>query len=148
MARFYDPFSKNIGFNDGSIQSYSPVWSGTGLTYTGTPTTGFYVKVGKVVTVQIDVLFTNVTNFGTGQYSLTLPFNSKYHTDVYGGSVHDVTPSGTDHYSIKGHLLPDSSSMTLWNIKSSASDEPLDYNSPFNLSTADKMHMNFTYIIV
>lgn len=148
MARFYDPFPVNIAFTDGSIQPYSPVWSGNGLAYTGTPATGFYVKVGKVVTVQIDVEFDNVTNFGTGQYSLTIPFASKYHTDVYGGSVHDTTNQGIDHYSLKGHLSDNSSTMTLWNIKSSAADEPFDNNSPFNLSTDDKFHMNFTYITV
>jgi hypothetical protein len=75
----------------------------------------------NLVLIQIDVLCTTVTNFGTGQYSLTIPFASKvYHTDVYGGSVHDVTPSGTDHYSIKGHLSPSSTTMTVWNIKLSA----------------------------
>lgn len=147
MIRFSDPtlFSGFSG-TDGTIQPYSPVWSGTGLTYTGTPATGYYVKLGKVVTVQIDVEFDNVTNFGTGQYSLTLPFDSMYHTDVYGGSVHDITNQGTDHYSIKGHLSAGSSSFTVWNIKSSAADEPFDHNSPFNLEVVDKFHMSFTYI--
>ena len=129
-----------------TILTYTPVWSGTGLSFTGTPTTGNYIKIGNLVTVQIDVLFTNVTNFGTGQYSLTLPFTSKYHTDVYGGSIHDVVNQGVDHYSIKGHLSPASTGMTIWNIGSSAKDEPFDHNSPFNLATADKFHMSFTYI--
>ena len=127
------------------VTSYSPVWSGTGLAFTGTPAVGSYVKVGSVVTVQIDVEFDNVSNFGTGQYSLTLPFNSRYHTDVYGGSVHKVGVE-TDHYSLKGHLSPDSSTMTIWSLKSSAQDEPFDNNSPVVLTTADKFHMSFTYI--
>ena len=129
-----------------TIRSYNPVWSGTGLSFTGTPATGAYIKLGNLVTVQIDVLFTNVTNFGTGQYSLTIPIASKYHTDVYGGSIHDVVNQGVDHYSIKGHLSPASAGMTIWNIGSSAKDEPFDHNSPFVLSTADKFHMSFTYI--
>lgn len=148
MARFYDPFSKNIGFNDGSIQSYSPVWSGDGLTYTGTPTTGFYVKVGKVVTVQIEVECASTTNFGTGQYSLTLPFQSKFHTDVYGGSIHKITNQGIDHYSIKGHLSANSSTFTLWDLASASQDEIFDHNSPVILDTNDRFHMSFTYIIV
>ena len=127
------------------VTSYNPVWSGTGLAFTGTPAVGSYVKVGSVVTVQIDVEFDNVSNFGTGQYSLTLPFNSRYHTDVYGGSVHDVGAT-TDHYSLKGHLAPSSSTMTVWSLKSSAQDEPFDHNSPMILTTADKFHMSFTYI--
>ena len=127
------------------VTSYNPVWSGTGLAFTGTPAVGSYVKVGSVVTVQIDVEFDNVSNFGTGQYSLTLPFNSRYHTDVYGGSVHKVGAE-TDHYSLKGHLGNSSSVMTIWSLKSSAQDEQFDYNSPVVLTTADKFHMSFTYI--
>lgn len=127
------------------VTSYSPVWSGTDLAFTGTPAVGSYVKVGSVVTVQIDVEFDNVTNFGSGQYSLTLPIASRYHTDVYGGSVHKVGGT-TDHYSLKGHLSPSSTTMTIWSLKSSAQDEPFDYNSPVVLTTADKFHMSFTYI--
>ena len=129
-----------------TINSYNPVWSGTGLAYTNTPATGSYIKIGNLVTVQIDVLFTTVTNFGTGQYSLTLPFASKYHTDVYGGSVHKTTNQGIDHYSLKGHLVPTSSTFTVWAIGSSASDQPFNNNTPVGMDTDDKFHMSFSYI--
>lgn len=128
-----------------TINSYNPVWSGGGLAFTGTPATGSYIKLGNFVVVQIDVEFTNVTNFGTGQYSITLPFPSKYHTDVYGGSIHNV--GGTvEHWSIKGHLVPSSSTSTIWYVSGSSQDQPFDHNSPFVLSTADKFHMSFSYI--
>lgn len=145
MARFTHPAFGDAAGITTKIYSYNPVWSGTGLTFTGTPATGSYVKIGNFILVQIDVLFTTVTNFGTGQYSLTIPFASKYHTDVFGGSIHDVNAT-VDHYSIKGHLSPSSSSMTVWNLKSSAQDEPFDHNSPFVLTTNDKFHMSFSYI--
>jgi hypothetical protein len=128
-----------------AITSYSPVWSGTGLAFTGTPATGTYIKIGNLVQVYLDVNFTNVTNFGSGQYSLTLPHPSKYHADVYGGSIHN-TGSTTDHYSLKGHLLPTSSTMTLWYISGSSQDQIFDHNSPINLVTADKFYMSFSYI--
>ena len=146
MARFTHPAFGDTGGLTTTIHSYSPVWSGTGLTFTGTPATGFYIKIGNLVQVQIDVIFTNVTNFGTGQYSLTIPFASKYHTDVYGGSVHDIVNQGIDHYSIKGHLSPSSTNMTIWDMASAAQDEPMDFNSPFNLAQADRFHMSFSYI--
>ena len=146
MARFYNPIPGAFEYTDGSIQTYSPVWSGTGLVYTGTPATGSYVKIGKTVIVQIDVVFTNVSNFGTGQYSLTLPFNSLYHTDVYGGSIHKVTNQGVDHYSIKGHLSENSSSFTIWTINSNATDAPFDHQAPINIDTDDKFHMSFSYL--
>lgn len=148
MARFTHPAIGPFDADDinTEIKNYAPVWSGTDLTFTGTPATGSYVKLGNLVMIQVTVDFDNVTNFGTGQYSLTLPFPSKYHTDVYGGSVHDVTNQGVDHYSIKAHLSVGSSTFTIWNIKSSAADEPFDHNSPFNLSVADLFHMSFSYI--
>jgi hypothetical protein len=84
VARFTHPAITSGSVTSGDIttqiHSYTPVWSGTGLTYTGTPTSGFYIKIGNLVQIQITVDFDNVTNFGTGQYSLTLPFTSKYHT--------------------------------------------------------------------
>lgn len=129
----------------GQVVSYNSTWSGTNLSFTGTPVTASYVKIGKLVQIQIEVEFDNVTNFGTGQYSLTLPFNSAYHTDAFGGSIHKVN-SGTSHYSVKGHMLPSSNIMTLWSIGSNSVDEPVDHNSPANLTTADRLNMSFSYI--
>ena len=146
MARFTHPAFGDVGGLTTQIQSYTPTWSGTGLAFTGTPATGSYIKIGNFVQVQISVDFDNVSNFGTGQYSLTLPLPSKYHTDVYGGSVHDTVNQGVDHYSLKGHLSDGSSTFTIWNIKSSAADEAFDHNSPINLTTEDLFHMSFSYI--
>lgn len=148
MARFTHPA---IGpFDSGqistSINSYNSVWSGTGLTYTGNPVQAFYVKIGNLIIVQLDVDFDNVSNFGSGQYSLTLPFTSKYHTDVYGGSIHKITNQGVDHYSIKGHLSDGTTSFTIWAIGSNAADQPFDHQAPVNLDTDDKFHMSFSYI--
>lgn len=146
MARFTHPA---FGDTDGlttEIKTYVPVWSATDLTFTGTPAAGSYIKIGNFIQLQIDVTFTNVSNFGTGQYSLTLPFASKFHTDVYGGSVHDIVNQGIDHYSLKGHLSPGSTTFTLWDMASASKDEPFDYNSPFNLALADRFHMSFSYI--
>jgi hypothetical protein len=141
-----DGADANLDTGTTTINSYNPVWSGTGLAYTNTPATGSYIKIGNLVTVQIDVLFTNVSNFGTGAYSLTLPVASKYHTDVYGGSIHKITNQGIDHYSLKGHLSPTSSSFTLWVIGSSAADQAFNNNTPVNIDTDDKFHMSFSYI--
>lgn len=148
MARFTHP---GIGpLDDGDIvstfHSYSPVWSGTGLVFSDTPATGSYIKVGNIVLVQLEVIFTNVSDFGTGQYSLTIPFPSKYHTDVYGGSIHKITNQGIDHYSIKGHLSNGSSTFTIWYINSNAQDEPFNHQAPVNIDTDDRFHMSFSYI--
>ena len=142
-----DPASIDTGTT--TINTYSPVWSGTGLDINPTapvpPATGSYIKIGNLVQVQIEVNFTEVLDFGTGQYSITLPFPSLYHTDVYGGSVHDAGSTVT-HYSLKGHLSDNSDVATLWYISGSSQDAPFDNNAPANLTTADKFHMAFSYI--
>jgi len=145
MARFTHPAFGDVGGLTTKIESYSPVWSGTGLNYTNTPATGSYIKIGNFIQVQIDVIYTGVTNFGSGQYSLTLPFASKYHTDVYGGSAHDTLPN-LKHYSLKGHLIPSSTTMTLWQHAGNSEDVPMTGGVPFNATTADKFHMSFSYI--
>lgn len=122
---------------------YVPTWSGDGLVYTGAPAFGSYIKNGTMVFVQISVDMTNVTNFGSGQYSITLPFTSRWHTDVYGGSIHDT--SGNDHYSIKGHLNSNSDVATLWYVSGSSKDEPFIHNAPINLTASDLFHMSFVY---
>jgi hypothetical protein len=146
MARFTHPAFGDVGGLTTEIKSYSPVWSGTGLVYTGTPATGSYIKIGNLVIVQIDVVFTNVSNFGTGQYYLTLPFESLYHTDVYGGSVHQITNQGVDHYSLKGHLSDSSTSMSVWVLGSSAQDQIFTHQQPINIDSNDRFHMSFSYI--
>jgi hypothetical protein len=126
--------------------SWTPEVSGTGFTQTSNPATGTYLKYGSMVVVNIFTPFTNVTNFGSGQYSVTLPFPAKNHADVFAGSIHNTGPT-TDHYSLKGHLVDNSSVMTLWYISGASKDEPFDHNSPITLNTTDLFHMHFIYEI-
>ena len=126
--------------------SFTPVWSGTGLAYSG-GATGDYTVFGNQVFVNINVLFTGVTNFGTGQYSITLPFTAAKHQDVFAGSVHDDN-SPVVHWSLKGHLTAGSNVMTLWYLSAQGNklrDEPFKYNDPFTLATPDEFHLSFNY---
>lgn len=126
--------------------SWTPVLSANGFSQTSNPATGTYLKYGKVVVVNLSVPFANVSNFGLGQYSLTLPFPASQHADVVAGSIHN-TGSPTYHYTLKGHLEPGSSSMSLWYIGGASRDEVFDYNSPIILNTTDLFHMHFMYEI-
>jgi hypothetical protein len=123
--------------------SYTPIWSGTGLTQSSNLATGSYFDYGRMVVVQITVPMTNVTNFGTGGYSVTLPKPSATHTDGWGGTIHDTSTG--NFYSIKAHLEVGSNVATLWYISGAGQDEVFDYNSPFNLATNDLFHINFIY---
>jgi hypothetical protein len=125
--------------------SFTPVWSGTGLAYSG-GATGDHTVFGNIVFVNINILFTGVTNFGTGQYSVTLPFTAAKHQDVFAGSVHDQ--GANQHWSIKGHLTSGSNVMTLWYLGAQGNklrDEPFVHNNPITLDTTDQFHLSFNY---
>ena len=151
MARFTHPSIgpatiTNTDINNaiGAGIEYNAVWSDTTLEYTGNPAIGYYTRIGNIVFVQIDVDFDNVSDFGSGQYRVTLPFNSRFHTDAYGGSIHDQN-SETRHWSIKGHLSENSDECLLWYVSASSEDKEFTFNAPVNLTTADKFHMWFMY---
>jgi hypothetical protein len=140
---------KSLTFGDGTVQTtapgvpvaYSPTWSGTGLAFTGTPATGSYMKVGKLVTFRFKVVCTTVTNFGTGQYSITLPFNVATNYQFMDGAIH--RNSNGNHYQLKAHI--DSGNvMTLWD-GAGATDVIFDHNSPYSLTTSDYFYLTGTY---
>jgi hypothetical protein len=130
------------------VISYSPVWSGTGLAFTGTPAVGQYSRVGKMITFNIKVNCTTVTNFGTGQYFLTLPFAPFNNFVFRNGGLHDT--SANVHYSILGDSHAGSTSLELLYSRvqgSHAQDDPFDHNSPLTLATADFFYISGTYFI-
>jgi len=126
--------------------NWTPEVSGTGFVQTSNQATGTYLKYGSMVVVNMLVPFTSVTDFGTGQYSVTLPFAAKQHADVFAGSIHNTGPT-TDHYSLKGHLSAGNTIMTLWYISGSSKDEPFKHNAPITVNTTDLFHMHFIYEI-
>ena len=134
--------------NAGTPVTYTSTWAGTGLTQSSTAgTTADYIQLGRLVFVDINVTMTNVTNFGTGQYSVTLPFTAAKHQDVFAGSVHQVN-GGTYHWSLKGHLTAGSNVMTVWYIEvtgNKARDAAFTATAPFTLSTNDLFHLAFAY---
>ena len=128
------------------VISFTSTWSGTGLAYTGTPAVGQYSRVGKMITFYILVTLTNVTNFGTGNYSLTLPSGlpSQMHAVVNGG-LHDT--SSNNHLNLLGDLEPASQTISLYYPTSNGVNDRFDHNSPLTLATADYFYISGTYFI-
>ena len=128
------------------VISFNSTWSGTGLTYTGTPAVGQYSRVGKMITFYILVTLTNVTNFGTGDYSLTLPAGlpSQMHAVINGG-LHDT--STNNHLNLLGDLAPASTTIELYYPTSNGVNNRFDHNSPLTLVTADYFYISGTYFI-
>ena len=118
---------------------------GTMPTFNGAPLfSGSYVKTGPLVHFQIQVDMDNITNFGTGQYYVDLPFPAKYGYQVREGCLHDIS---TDRqYAIGGHVSAGQSRLNLYFTDSNGQDQEFDYNSPVTLAVADNFHVSGTYI--
>ena len=123
--------------------AFTSTWSGTGLAYTGTPATGYYIKIGKMIFFTINVNCTNVTNFGTGNYSLTLPFAPDNDYITQNGGIHKTT----NHYVIAGDLESGSTSLPLYYVSNNGTNSPMDYNHPVLLTTASKFYISGTYFV-
>jgi hypothetical protein len=147
---------KSIIFADNSQQSsaagvpvaYTPTFAGTGVAFTAAPATGSYMKVGKLVHFRILLDFANVTNFGTGAYSVTLPFAP---ADAYmfrNGGLHD----GTSHYAVSGEVAPGSTTLALkfndvigTGNNANVQDADLKYNAPITMLTSYNLHISGYY---
>jgi hypothetical protein len=118
---------------------------GTQPTFNGSPLfSGSYVKTGPLVHFQIQVDMDNITNFGTGQYYVDLPFPAKYGYQVREGCLHDI--SADKQYAIGGHVFAGQSRLNLFFTDTNGQDQEFDHNSPVTLAVADNFHVSGTYI--
>ena len=108
--------------------------------------TGQYMLIGDLVHFEIQATFSNVTNFGTGQYFLTLPFAPNATIVIRNGNLTDA--SNGRQYALSGHASAVNSRLTLSFSGSNGHDEPFEHDSPFVLATADDLHILGSYLRV
>ena len=114
-------------------------------TFDGAPLfIGTYVKTGPMVHFQIQVDMDNITNFGTGQYYVDLPFDAKYGYQVKEGCLHDISTS--NQFAIGGHVAAGTNRLYLTYTGSNGQDEMFDFNSPVTLAVEDNFHISGNYI--
>jgi hypothetical protein len=148
--RWSDAHLSNVVFNDSTTQttamqsgastSYTPLFQDGG-TYSATQNSasGSYIKNGKLCYFNVFFNFTYVTNFGTTQYSITLPFTSSQEVVFRNGTYHDASANNTYH--LTGHVNANSDVMTLF-YTTSGQDQIFDHNSPVTIVTADSLHLS------
>ena len=141
---------------------WSPVFQATGMTFTGSGATyptynSYYVKNGQFVTFNIKVDLTTVTNFGTGQYKLELPFapidTAANHFSAWAW-VNPSLPADelNGHFQMVADHLPGDTVLDLhWLKETTASPKPLIESllvqgTPATFTTSSKMYVNGTYI--
>ena len=119
--------------------------NGTQPTFSGAPMfTGYKVQMGQLVYFQINVEFDNITSFGTGQYYLTIPYNTLKSFMTRSGCLTDV--STNKQYGIAGHVEAGSNIMKLSYTGSNGHDIAFDKSSPVNLAIQDDFHISGWYL--
>jgi hypothetical protein len=159
-------------FGDGTYQEtamglltrWTPNFTATGLTYTGTGEThpcyqSYYVKHLQMVNFQIAVDLTTVTNFGTGQFKVELPFtpygatSNHFHGWVW---VDPTEPADelNGHIVVVGDHLPGNKILDLhWHQSTTSNPKPvieklLSQGNPVTLTTASKIQITGSYISI
>jgi len=119
---------------------------GTQPTFTGAPLfSGTYTKWGNMAHFAIDVDMDNITDFGTGQYYINLPFPTERNYHFSDGCLHDISTG--DQYSVMGHVVAGSDELRLFSVASNGRQVPFTSSVPVNLATADNFHLAGPYEI-
>jgi hypothetical protein len=122
--------------------SYNPTFAGTG-TYTQVGTTAFgkYVKAGQMVTFALSVSMANVTNFGTGNFTVTLPVAPSADTYTFTGYLFDAENEYMIHAKSTG-----GATMILYITGTNGLLAPLSPTSPVTLDIASEINISGSYI--
>lgn len=140
---------------------WTPNFTATGLTFTGTGTThptynSHYVKQGQLVSFWIAIDLATVTNFGTGQLKVDLPFAPLAGTmNHFSGWVfvdETANPDLAGHIIVNADHLPGVQTLDLHYIKQSGGanspvmEAMLVQGTPVTLTTSTNIYINGTYI--
>ena len=145
MARFTHPAIGSGGSTENNTWIVEGGTDGTQPTFNGAPLfSGSWTRLGDIVFFNIDVDMDNITNFGTGQYYVKLPFPSKYNYLLSDGCLHDQSTG--DEYAVLGHVLAGEDSLTLLTTTSNGKQNPFTKSVPVNLNIEDNFHISGTYV--
>ena len=140
MARFTHPAIRSYGSTDLGTWTVEGGTDGDQPTFTGDPLfSGNWTLVDGLCHFAIDVDMDNITDFGSGQYFVKLPFVAKNNYLLSDGCLHD--DSGGDEYSILGHVEAGSDVLTLMSVASNGRQVAFEYNVPVTLDVADAFHI-------
>ena len=160
MSRFlYPPVDTSAVA--GAVTRWTPAFTATGLTYTGTGAThpaynSYYVKNGSMVSFWIEIDLTTVTNFGTGQYFTEMPFlalpTAMNHFAGWCFVDPSVNPDNAGHAILNIDHLTGTKTLDLHYLKQSGgANSPImeaifKQGTPVTMTTASKIYVNGTYI--
>lgn len=106
---------------------------------------GSYNRIGNLVHFVVNVDFDGITNFGTGQYYVTLPYAPI--SDYLFSSGHLFDFSTNNSYIMVGMAESGSNVLKLFYLGSNSQLASFEHNSPKTLSTDDHFDISGTYEI-
>lgn len=143
-------------------QRYQPTFSATGLTFTGSGVTyptydSWFVKTGQLCSFTIRCLMATVTNFGTGQLKLQMPFAPKNgeanHFSAWCWVNPAIPPDDLNgHIQMVADHLPETTTLDLhWLQAATSNPKPVietlfSQGNPVTMTTASYLYVNGTYI--
>jgi hypothetical protein len=128
------------------VTDYTPVFSGTSLVFTGTPASGTYAQSGRDITFSLEIDMGDVSNFGSGAYTITLPTLPIPDKLLTFKGVLDV--NGTTLFSIVAINTPGSAVLRLFYLGSNGLATSMTNSLPATLTTASSIFINGSYVAV
>jgi hypothetical protein len=109
------------------------------MVYTGNPVTIEVQRIGKMITANAIIDFTNVTNFGTGQIYINMPVGipTRAHNLSAGGFLVD----GGTTYTIFATLGASATQMYLWHPTSNGGSDTVTHNKPTTLDVTSVINI-------
>ncbi len=109
------------------------------MVYTGIPVTIEVQRIGKMITANAIIDFTNVTNFGTGQIYINMPVGipTRAHNLSAGGFLVD----GGATYTIFATLGASATQMYLWHPTSNGGSDTVTHNKPTTLDVTSSINI-------
>lgn len=145
LHRLIAPIS--TGGITGKAIPYSPVWSslGNGIVPSNGgagAVVGSYALVANLVYFEVKITLTNVTDFGTGQYTLTVPFAPTQNQAFRTAGLHE----GSNHYPLMLDVVGGTTTGKFYYIGANGQDLPMTKNSPHVLTTSDFFYVSGLYL--
>jgi len=140
---------------------YTSSFTATGLAFTGSGVTApgynsYYVKTGALVTFYIEISCATVTNFGTGQYALSLPFLPAQGGNHFQGWVWRdpaIPADDENHIILNADTVGVTETLDLHFLvlatpnPKAIVEKKFSQGAPgYNLTTVSKIYVNGTYI--
>lgn len=139
---------------------WSPTFQATGLSFTGTGSSypsynSYYVKQGYMVSFWIEISMATVTNFGTGQYKVDLPFaphsGTMNHFPAWSWVDPAVNPDMAEHVILQADHTSGNQTLDLhWVGLATPNPKPViehifTQGSPVILTNLSKIYINGSY---